>query len=117
MSDEYGKTEQNAPDDEARLLEFDADPADDHTVVFREQFEFALDRMATIYKDHRTEKGDSWKAMSPDELRVLLWREIKELTNALATDNEPEELADVLNVGFMLLTRLCELKTPCAGAQ
>ena len=59
-------------------------------------------------------KGDSWKRMSLDELRRLLFREIKEyegavmdlMTGTYKRDNELDELKDIINFCHMIGARL-----------
>ena len=77
--------------------------------IFLEVFDFALQRMATVYRWHRKAKGDSWEGVNSDSLRPLLCREIEEYDQANAGSlEEYHELTDVLNVGLMLLTKLSQ---------
>lgn len=77
--------------------------------IFSEVFNFALGEMATIYKSRRELKGDSWQDMTPGELRVLFDHEIEEYNAANGNSlQELYEITDILNVGFMLYTRLME---------
>lgn len=76
---------------------------------FCETFEFAIIEMSEKYASRRKEKGDSWKGMSSGELRHLFNHEVEEYTAANAdSQHEMNELIDILNVGFMLYTRLNE---------
>jgi hypothetical protein len=104
----------NRRDDEYFLLEPDDEPdphEEDYMDIFLEQFDFALDRMATVYSVNRGEKGDSWRT---DECSVEYLRDKlrEEMTEWWATKKgsykEINELTDILNVGLMLLTKLVE---------
>jgi NTP pyrophosphatase (non-canonical NTP hydrolase) len=91
--------------DEIVLLQDSYDSQDDMD-VFTNQFDHALLCMARTYAQHRETKGDSWKEMTPEQLRIRLADEIEEYVDAVDTPNEHQELIDVLNVGLMLLEKL-----------
>lgn len=85
------------------------EPTDEELEIFEEIFEFPLMEMARVYGMHRAEKGDSWKGMSVEQLRYIFNQEMEEYLAANSgSRQEYNELIDILNVGFMLLTRLAE---------
>ena len=88
-----------------------SDPSEDSDMdTFSELFKFPLSEMARVYKMHRKNKGDSWKAMSPETLRDLLKKEMVEFWSAENdSKKEYDELIDLLNVSFMLMKRLAEV--------
>lgn len=84
---------------------------DDDMDIFLEEFDFALQQMATVYKRHRERKGDSWEEMAPYKLRRLFWYEMEEYDQASPGSlEEYHELIDMMNVGLMLLTKLSQEK-------
>jgi len=81
----------------------------DQDDTFLKVFGFAISEMERVYSMHRGRKGDTWKDMTPESLRYLFVQEVEEFDSAnINSIAEYNELLDVLNVGFMLLTRLSQ---------
>ena len=93
MSDEYYGTEYyEDTDDDDRDEDWDMD-------VFNETFEHTLFWLYNVYSIHRETKGDSWREMTPERLRILLNQEIEEYNAApRGAHAEVNELLDVILV-------------------
>ena len=50
----------------------------DNWDFFADLFESVIVEMSEIYARHRVGKGDSWKKMNPEELRILFEHELEE---------------------------------------
>jgi len=60
------------------------------------------DAMQVVIEKHQKEKGDSWKQMSEDELKILLVQEVGE---ALQKKANTHEFVDIANICMFIYAK------------
>ena len=71
--------------------------------LFDGNFRDILENLNSVYHKHKPVKGDSWKRMSPEELRMLFINELDEFDES---DHSYKELLDIILVAIMLAQRI-----------